>query len=297
MKLKAMRDVLTSRVGRQILKTQKHSPTLLFAAGVAGVVVTTVLASRATLKLEKVLEDTQRNKVKAQMLNHPNYSDQDRQRDLTVIYVKGALNVLKLYAPAVAVGALSVAALTGSHVILNRRNMALTAAYAAVERGFREYRDRVVEKYGPEEDQRFRYGEAIETELSEDTELGTKIQKVKVLGNKHVSIYARFFDETSTSWSKQPSYNQLFINCQQNYANDKLRAQGHLFLNEVYDMLGLERSPEGAVVGWVLDGDGDGYVSFGVFDGDMYKGQEFVNGNERSILLDFNVDGVIWSKI
>lgn len=299
-RLTALRNAVTSRVGRQILIGQKHSPTILFVAGTVGVVAAAVLASRATLKLDEVLTEHEKTKLDMDLtLKRPNnnYTEELHRRDGLVLMAKTAGRITKLYAPAVVVGALSIAALTGSHVVLTRRNAAVMAAYAAIDKGFREYRDRVVAKYGPEEDQHFRYGEQIETELSEDTDLGTKVQKVKVLGGKNVSIYARFFDESSPSWDRAPHYNQFFIQCQQNYANDKLRAQGHLFLNEVYDMLGLERSPEGAVVGWVLNGGGDCFVDFGVFNGDKYMGQEFVNGSERSILLDFNVDGVIWDKI
>ena len=172
--------------------------------------------------------------------------------------------------------------------------MGLTAAYAALDKGFRQYRERVVGELGADKDREFRYAMEDKT-IVEETKEGPVTKQIKVVGG--TGIYARLFDEYNSNWSDDPGYNRLFISCQQNFANDLLRSRGHVFLNEVYDMLGLERSPEGAVVGWVLDGDGDGYVSFGVFDGDMYKGQEFVNGNERSILLDFNVDGVIWSKI
>jgi len=298
MNLKSISNALTSRAGRQILKVQKHSPALLFGAGVVGIVGTVVLASRATLKLEKTLVETEMKKARVQAATLPEYTDDDRKRDLTVLYVKNVIKVGKLYAPAVALGTISIAALTGSHVILNRRNVALTAAYAAIEKGFREYRERVVGAYGADKDREFRYG-VVKQQIVEETENGPVTKTVKRVDmSVKPSIYARFFDESSSSWSKEPSYNQLFINCQQNYANDKLRAQGHVFLNEVYDMLGIPRSKEGQIVGWVLNGEGDNYVDFGVFKGkDAFMGQQFVNGEERSVLLDFNVDGVVFDKI
>lgn len=299
MNLRAVRNVVTSKVGRQILIAQKHSPVLLFGAGVVGVVTAAVLASRATLKLEETLDDIHKDLANAGVLNEKNpslYPDNDYLRDKTIIYTRAVGRVVKLYAPAVAVGGLSIAALTGSHIILNRRNIALTAAYAAIEKGFRQYRDRVVKEFGEDKDREYRYG-LVDKEIVEETETGPVTRVVKGVPNKDGSIYARFFDESSSSWNKIPSYNQLFLQCQQNYANDLLRSRGHLFLNEVYDMLGLERSKEGAVVGWVLDGNGDDFVDFGVFRGDEFMGQQFVNGAERSVLLDFNVDGVIYDKI
>ena len=111
-----------------------------------------------------------------------------------------------------------------------------------------------------------------------------------------ISPYARFFDETVYEWKPDPLMNKCFLDAQQRYANNLLEARGHIFLNEVYDMLGFQRTREGAVVGWIKNGDGDGYVDFGIYDGNE-RSRAFVNGHETSILLDFNVDGTIWDKI
>lgn len=294
-KLTVAKNVVTSKAGRQVLRVQKNSPTILFASGVVGVVATTVLASRATLKLEETLEKHEENRYTAQELytsGHQNYSKQDYTRDVAIIRVRAALSVAKLYAPAFTVGAVSVCALGGSHLILTRRNASLTAAYVAVDKAFAEYRQRVEKELGTEKERELRYD--VTEERVDDTK-GGKVQTVKTPHGK--SIYARFFDESNRNWNKESMYNQVFLQCQQNYANDLLRSRGHVFLNDVYDMLGMERSKEGAVVGWVLGGGGDDYIDFGVFEGDRFMGFEFVKGNERSVLLDFNVDGVVYDKI
>jgi hypothetical protein len=221
------------------------------------------------------------------------YTEEDAKKDGITNRVQTAVKITKLYAPAFVVGVISIGALTGSHVILSRRNVAVTAAYAALDKGFRGYRERVVGEFGKEKDQEFLYG-VTEHEIAVDTDEGVAVRTVKKLGNG--SIYARVFDQYNKNWQKTPSYNQMFIQSQQNYANDLLRARGHVFLNEIYDMLGMERSKEGAVVGWVK-GHGDDYITFGVFENDTYMGQQFVNGSERSIWLDFNVDGIIYNLI
>lgn len=296
MKLAVIKSLVTSKVARQILIVQKHSPVLLFGAGVVGVVGSAVLASRATLKMDAVLENAKNDLEKARTLEHAQYSEEDRKRDLVIIYVQTATRIVKLYAPAVGVGLLSIAALTGSHIILTRRNLAITAAYAALDRGFREYRARVVEELGIGKDKDFRYG-LTDREIVVEDENGTKVETVRDKAPHGVSVYARFFDETSPSWSKQHSYNQIFLQAQQCYANDLLNSRGHVFLNEVYDMLGISRTKEGAIVGWVKGSDGDNFIDFGVFEGDRHSGMRFVLGHERSILLDFNVDGIIYDKI
>jgi hypothetical protein len=156
MKFKLIQDAVTSRVGRQILVGKKHSPSILFVGGVVGVVATAVMASRATLKLEEVLEESQRDHDLARTLKHRDYPESDRKKDHAYIYIRTVVKVGKLYAPAVALGTVSVCALTGSHIILSRRNVALTAAYSALDKGFREYRERVVSDLGQEKDSEYR---------------------------------------------------------------------------------------------------------------------------------------------
>lgn len=286
---------ITQKLARTALLAQKSSPEVLLAAGVVGMVGSTVLACRATLKMDTVLEDGQEKLNTAKNLDHPNYSERDRQRDIYLIYYQTGIKIARLYIPAVVLGGLSIYALTSSHGIMVKRTAALSAAYGALEKGFSEYRGRVIEKYGEDEDRNLRYG-SQEIEVSDGK---SKTKTVTRVGNDEPSIYARFFDMNSTSWNKEPEYNMMFLNCQQNYANDMLHARGHVFLNEVYDLLGLERSKAGAVVGWILskNGETDNYIDFGVFDGKTQAARDFVNGFEGAILLDFNVDGVIYDKL
>jgi hypothetical protein len=288
---------ITQKLARTTLLAQKSSPEVLLAAGIVGMVGSTVLACRATLKMDTVLDETKDKLNTAKTLQHESYSERDRQRDISLIYYQTGIKVVRLYAPAVILGGLSIYALTTSHSIMTKRTVALTAAYGALEKGFSEYRGRVIEKYGKEEDQHFRYGTEDVDIVDEKTGKKKTVKRVNMTTGP--SIYARFFDVGSTSWNKEPEYNLYFLQAQQNYANDLLHARGHVFLNEVYDMLGIERSKAGAVVGWILSGDGetDNYVDFGVFDGKTQSARDFVNGFEGSILLDFNVDGTIFDKI
>lgn len=288
---------ITSKVARQVLVSQKHSPTILFVGGVVGVIATTVMASKATLRVSEVLEESKTNLQQAKDLHesgHKDYSEDDYKKDVVYIYSRVIVEITKLYGPTILVGVASIAALTKSHNILNNRISGLTAAYAVLDKTFNEYRRRVVDTYGEEADRKFRYAseERVAVRAKDGTE--TKVIRVSPEGP---SGYARFFDQFSNSWSKEPEYNLVFLRCQQNYANDMLRARGHIFLNEVYDMLGIERSRAGAVVGWVIGNDGDNYIDFGVFDGENPRARDFVNGREGAILLDFNIDGVIYDKI
>lgn len=294
----SLSEAITRGVGRQSLKLQQHAPKLLFGGGVAGMVGSTVLACRSTLRLQQVLDEINFDLDTAKSIREQHedqYSEEDLQKDTAVIYFRSGAKLAKLYAPSVVLGAASIAALTKSHSILSERNAALTAAYVALDRGFREYRARVVEKYGDDQDREFRYSSEV---IVEGEGKSKKKPKTRVNIDDGPSIYARFFDEYSPNWSKEAEYNRLFLKCQQNWANDMLNARGHLFLNEVYQALGIPHSTAGSVVGWRMGSEGDNYVDFGVFVNDgSDRVRDFVNGREGSVLLDFNVDGVIYDKI
>lgn len=287
-------NVVRSRAMLELI-AKKNSPQFLFVGGVVGMVGTTVLACRATLKVSDILDEAEEesrinNAVRQQ---HPeNYSEEERRKTAVVIYSRSAGKIVKLYAPAVGLGVISIAALTKSHRILEDRNVALMAAYSALDKGFKEYRARVVERYGEDVDREMRY----ETEVVAEGSGKSKKTHVRI-AQDGASVYAVFYDEHSLNWSRDPEINKIFLKNKQNYLNDLLRARGHVFLNEVYQELGLPHTKAGAIVGWIIGEDGDNYIDFGVFDPDRNRARDFVNGREGSILLDFNVDGVIFDKL
>jgi hypothetical protein len=287
---------VTTKVARTILQGGKHSPTVLFVGGIVGVVATTVMASRATLKLDSVMAQTKENLETARTLkdaDRADYTQEDYNKDVAYIYAAATIDLVKLYGPAVVTGVLSIAALTGSHNILTKRNASLTAAYATLDQAFKEYRGRVIKELGKDKDLEFRFDS--EKHLVKNSD-GKEVEVLRASPYNY-SGYARFFDELCKDWNRNAEYNLLFLKAQQNYCNDLLRSRGHLFLNEVYNMLGLEHSRQGAVVGWVIGKDGDNYVDFGIFNAANPMARDFVNGREGAILLDFNVDGVIYDKI
>lgn len=289
-------EAITQKIASTSLVAAKNSPRILFGAGITGFVGTTVLACRATLKLDEVLADTRNDLAVAKAMDDERYSEDDRRRDITIIHTRSVVEIAKLYAPAIGLGVISIAALTKSHQILNQRNAGLAAAYTAVDRAYKEYRQRVINTYGEEADRNFRF----ETEEVEVEDAKGKKKTVTRASGTGPSAYARFFDQTCGDWNPEPEYNLYYLRCQQNYLNDMLRARGHVFLNEVYDRIGVPRSKAGAVVGWVMSKDGstDNYIDFGIFnDADNYMVREFVNGREGAILLDFNVDGLIYDRI
>lgn len=311
-----MNNVILTKISKTVnkvgFKLQKHSPEILIITGIIGVVTSAVMACKATTKVNDILEETKENidaihaiaeKVANEELEYT-YEEDDKKKDLALVYAKTGIKFVKLYAPSAILCTLSIVSILASNNILRKRNVALAAAYATVDKGFKEYRSRVAERFGEAVDKELKYNIKARkiTEKIIDPETGkekTVKKTVEVADPNLYSDYARFFDCGNDYWEKDSEYNLMFLRSQQQYANDLLRSRGRLFLNEVYRMLGIPETKAGQVVGWVYDPEnpdhnGDNYVDFGIYDINKPKARDFVNGYERTILLDFNVDGNIW---
>lgn len=296
---------VTNMVNTTGIKVKKHSPEILIVAGVVGTVASAVMACKATTKLSTVLEEHKKDvdavhKCVEDDELRDDYSSDDAKKDLTIIYTQTGVKLIKLYAPAIALGALSLTSIVASNNILRKRNVALAAAYATVDKSFKEYRNRVVDRFGAQVDKELKYDIKAKKfeETVKDPETG-KDNKVKSMVNiaNADSGYARFFDKTCAGYEKDTQYNLCMLRGQQQYANDLLHSRGYVFLNDVYDMLGIDRTKEGQIVGWVYRKDneaGDNYVDFGILE----TNKETADGSyEPAILLDFNVDGNILDLI
>jgi hypothetical protein len=293
--MKVVPKNFTRTVGRKALQAKKHSPHIFFGAGLAGIVTSGFMACRATLRLSSTLDDIQQDIDTVRELKHQyepkgQYAIEETGRDTTYVYIKAGVTVIKLYGPSVMVAAVSIGMLSTSHAQLARRNTALMAAYAAIQAAYEEYRVRVRDVVGEEKELDLYRG--IRTEIGKDG--NDKEIEIYRVNPKSGSPYSVEFDSRSCHWDKNPELNRLFIQCVENFANKLLNVRGHVFLNEIYDRLDVERTVAGSVVGWVRDGEGDGYIDFGMYEA---INSDFLTGLMRVAILDFNVDGVIYDKI
>lgn len=300
----------TRAVNRAILKVKKYSPEILLVSGCAGVVVSGVMACKASTKASAIMEETKKQmeeiKTVSETTDKELYSEEDLRKDTAIVYTKMVMNYIKLYGPAVAVGVLSLASIITAHGIIKKRNVALAAAYATVDGAFKDYRNRVIDRFGDEVDKQLKYNIKT-TEVEEKTTNSKgkeKVTKKKIevcdLDPSNYSEYARIFDNTCVAYTGDPEHDMAFLRLQQNYANDKLRIKGYLFLSDVYDMLGFPRTKASQCVGWVYDEknpSGDNFVDFGLLDTSKVNARKFVNGYENCVIVDFNVDGNILDLI
>lgn len=296
---------------RSGLKLKKYSPEILVTVGVAGAVTGAVMACKATTKASIILDEAKERidaikEVAADPEMKDKYTEEDRKKDMAIVYTQTGIELAKTYGPAVLVGAASAGCIFASVGIMHKRNVALAAAYATVDKGFKEYRGRVIERFGKDLDRELKYNiktkEIEEIKKNEDGSeeiVKTTVQTAEV---DEISEFARFFDESCIGWEKDPELNLYYVRMQMAYANDLLETRGHVLLNDVYDMFGIPRTKAGAQIGWIHSKMNPGIatndkIDFGIYDIANERKRAFVNGHERSILLDFNVDGYILDLI
>lgn len=289
---------------KAVMKLKKHSPEILVVAGIAGTVVSAVLACKATTKVAEILDETKgtldtiHDGMETGAINGQEYTTEDGKKDTVVVYAQTGMKLAKLYGPAIILGTLSITSILASNNILRKRNVALGAVYAAIDKSFKEYRGRVIERFGEQVDTELKYGikakKFEEIEVDPETGKEKKVKKTVMVADPNLqSDYAVYFDSKSRNYETNPDYNRMFLKAQQAFANDKLQTRGHLFLNEVLDDLDLPRTPAGQIVGWTKDGP-DGYVNFRIVEVE----RETEDGrHEPALLLDFNVEGNIWEKM
>lgn len=301
-------DKAKNLVGKAGFKVKKYSPELLIFAGVTGVVASTVMACKTTLKLEDEMAELNAKQDMVKQFVEDNgyserYTEEDARKDKAIVTTQKAVKFVSLYAPAILVGTAGVAAILYSHKIMSGRNAVLASTLTAVTTNFKDYRKRVADRYGEDVEQEIHYNvdkllRQEKTEDEEGNEVDAEIEEHNMTGSPdQYSVYARCFDESCSGWESNAEYNLMYLRRTQDYFNDLLKSRGHVFLNEVYEVLGFPHTKIGQRVGWVYDENntiGDNYIDFGVYDLYNENCRLFVNGHEKSIWLDFNVDGDIW---
>lgn len=310
-------DKLSRKFSKICFTIKKKSPEIMVVGGTIGTVIGTVMACKATTKASDILETHKdsMNKIhtakESGKVTMPDgeiveYTKKDVAAETTHVYLSTSAKCAKLYAPSAIVMTVSVGSILTGHNILKKRHVALAAAYKAVDTGFKSYRENVVEKYGKEVDREMRYGiKKDDVEVITMDEKGNETKDIATIETidkdpSKYSDYARFFDSTCYGFKKDPEYNLTYLRAIEAQATDKLQRKGHLFLNEVYKMIGLPMTKAGQTVGWIYNEEnpvGDNYVDLGIFRMDSDASRRFVNGYEPVILIDPNVDGYILDDV
>lgn len=295
-------NALTKGFQRMSIQVKKDSPEILMALDLIASGAALFFSHRAGRKVDEVVtrSEKQMHVVKRKMRNAKSDKEySDLQRKKIRIVADTAKDLCGLYGPVIGMEAVSLACRCKYVSVMNNRYIGTVAIANSAIDILNSYRKNVRDELGEEADYHFRYGtkketvkETVTEEDGEEKEVEKEVEKVDY--QIKPGEFARYFDGDNDQWDPNPSFNLCFLNGQEQMANDMLVANGHLFVNEVYDMLGYPRTPEGAVAGWLAK---DGKVDFGLYNYRNPETRRFINGRENVVLLDFNVQGIIWDKI
>ena len=297
---------ITTAFHTGMARISKHAPTILSITASAGVIATGYLAWQAGTRFEYV-EGRDWERRKECQRNADNIPDEDVPKIERMLRIKFILDTAYTVAPAAIVGAATITMIYFSNSISKKRLAAVGAAYTALQTAFDGYKKTMVDALGKETVEKIvapklpNIGKSAEEILSSDNKSdAADVADAVIASMKELSPYARIISEDSSNcWDDSEDYTSENLHAIQLWANRRLERKGHLFLNEVFDQLGLSRTREGAVVGWIKNSEnGDGYVSFGDFDSSIYRvPSDDYSRVDSNFILDFNVDGMIWDKI
>ena len=261
----------------EVMKTnaQAHSPEILIGVGIAGMVTSTILACRATLKAKDIVEQrkatlAELREVKEAPENADGalYSDENYKKETRIVNVQTGLKVAGLYLPAVTVGILGASCFIKSNDIHRKHEASLTAAYVSLDQMFKKYRERVKEELGEDADDKFRHGiKKVEIEKEVADEKGkTKKKKETIdeIDDFDGNDFSILWDRKSAHWDNDPHYQQSIVKDAMSNLNIRMKRRaelnhgvGYLRLTEVYDELLIPRpkliDKELGDFGWVLD--------------------------------------------
>lgn len=288
---------IVSKIGFQL---KKHGPDIMVAAGALASIGSTVLACRATVKAQPVLEEhkEQLEELKKEQ-EESDCSEKEKNRQVAKLYLETGWKLTKLYGPSVLLGAAGIGCSVGSHKIMLNRNAATAAAYTVLSEAVSQYREKVKGQVGEDEEKKL-WGNRQALPTPEDAPEVDENKKLPRDRQGKYGPYARVFDEANEGWNENPELTMYYLKMVETQANNLLQSRGHLFLNEVYDLLGYERSKIGQYVGWIDDPKDPSracHVDFGLYDIRDKMKRRFINGYEPNVWLDFNVDGVIVNDI
>lgn len=309
MKKNKIASKISATISKVGFSLKQHSPEILVVVGIGGVITSTVMACVATNKLNNIIEESKKeldrihelSSGKSESQSGEPYTKDMAKKDTAKVYFRIGFDIARLYLPAVTIGVFSISSIVASNNMLKKRNIALASAYAAIDRSFKEYRERVINRFGKDVDTQL-YLNTIPVEVEKevtDEDGNTTLVKETVyqLSDEGLgSSYARLFDETNPEWQPDASYNRMWLEAKQNYFNNLLAERKFVFLNEVYKELGFPETKAGQIVGWKYDDNnekGDNYIDFGILNVSDPKVRDFINGVENSVIINPNVDGDI----
>lgn len=290
----------------------KHSPVILLGAGLIGGVTAAVLACKETTKAHEIKEKKDATLLEIKevraTVGEDEYSTTEYRKDVTKAYGLAAGQYVKLYAPSVILGTVSVASILCSYGIMRKRNLALAGSLAASLEEFRKYRERVIEKFDENVDNELRYGVKTVVQEEKITDEKGKIKTSKkefdVVDKDNITgPYSVIFDDGNVnweaSWDRDENWDRpaTWLADMQRFFQNQLESRGYLFWSECLKDMGFKETKKSRTDGWTwIKNVHEPVVDLGVFKTNIAKNEDFINGYEKAVILNPNCDGYIFDK-
>lgn len=231
----------------------KHAPTLLVAGGTTMLVAATGVAVKKSFTYMD--EDLVPYITEAAVIEADEEKDEETKKaDLTKAQKKFLVRTAKRYAPALGLMVAGVACIAAGHTMQMKRLAGLGAALALAEA---DKKDLLAE-----------LNDEVPEPRTETVDGKTEVVRTQQAGHLLPSedFRNRVFGPENKNWDPSPIVSRNFLDAVERHMNDKLRWQGHLFLNEVYSALGMPKTRLGAVMGWSRKADPDAVVLFSALE-------------------------------
>lgn len=197
-----------------------HSPEILTALGVTGVVTTSYLTAKAAVEAAKEI-DFHENQSVIPLSNKEKFK-----------------LVWRSYIPAAASGVLTTVCIIGASQASGRRTAAAVTAFTVTEKAFSEYKEKVVEQIGINKEQK------IKDEIVQDAvKANPPSTQVIFAGSGHVlccELFTKRYFRSDMETLKKA----------QNEVNEKIYSDLYVMMSEFYDLIGLPHTSHSDYVGW-----------------------------------------------
>ena len=230
------------------------------------------------------------------------YDEEDYDHDVALANKECFLGISKKLLVPLSLMGLAGTLFVYGYVEEKKHSAILAGALASTQTAFTAYRERVKTYVGEEKEEFIYRGGKKVVEKDED---GNEVEKEIIetndgrqLGLKSID---RCFDESNENWVDGSDWNRDFLFRVQEEMNRLLQDRcengiGVVFLNEVYEALGYDKTADGNILGWYYEYGNDsahnhkGVIDFGLGCPDT-AARLFMNGYEKNVWLRFNVDG------
>lgn len=294
-----IQEALSSGAHKLLFGLKQIAPEIATIGGTAGVAF-------GAIGLYKAIQDSKDILAKVKEEVKRLEDDGADEKDIKAVKIAGGITVAKKVAPSAALVVGSTAAVFASHYELRKENKRLSDIITHTSLAYNTIVKTLKDKLGDEKAEEIIYGirkpneeeRKVIEDLTKDNPMTEEQQKTyRISDDTEISpsLYAVFFDETCTNYSDDPDFNKNTLILLQARFNERLRRVGYVYLNEIYEALGVEKTEAGHDMGWRYaphdpNHEGANTIDFNMWDIRSKANRRFINGYEPIILLDFNVD-------